>query len=104
MVIFKWFYENHDMFDLELRKYYKELKVHIHNSNNFDLLVGILMQECQAETRALILSLAVNYHARLTDKSNFEKEVCSQMQSPLQEMEQKEFVDEIIRLLMIDVF
>ena len=62
------------------------------------------MQECQAETRALILSLAVNYHARITDKSKFEEEVCLQMQPPLQKLTKERFIDEITRCLLILYF
>ena len=104
MVIFKWFLENHNMFDQELRKIDRYQVIIMIMKWTIVYFATVLMQECQAETRALILSLAVNYHARITDKSKFEEEVCSQIQFPLQKMTKESFVDEITRCFFILYF
>ena len=55
------------------------------------------LQETNRETRTMILTLAVCYHARIQERKKFEKEICSKFEPPISEapISTEKFVKEI---------
>lgn len=67
------------------------------------MLIVILFQPLSVPAKALIYTVAVNYHARLSEREKFEKEIVDFFQSPCEILEDsplrkvERFREEILR-------
>ena len=61
------------------------------------------LQETSREARTIILTLAVCYHARIQERKQFEKDICSKFEPPISQspISREKFVKEISRYVSV---
>jgi len=77
--------------------------------HNLEVIVCVIygiytLQSVRCETRSMIMTLAVCYHARIQEREKFEDHICPYFGLPLEKIDKTKFQQEISRFILITFY